>query len=108
MPNPDRKIANGRPLYTSLVHYFADDVSGNRSKSWNKHNNVYFSHANLPRELRHQEAHMHFVSTLQHTIPAEQFHAMREMIWCVCVIRSRFYFAASPYSIATHITTQCW
>ncbi|KAJ7197752.1 hypothetical protein GGX14DRAFT_573901 [Mycena pura] len=80
MPNPDRKIANGRPLYTSLVNYFADDVSGNRSKSWNKHNNVYFSHANIPRELRHQEAHTHFISTSQHTIPAEQFREVKKLI----------------------------
>ena len=27
MPNPDQKVANGLPLYTSFINYFGDDTS---------------------------------------------------------------------------------
>jgi len=75
MPNPDRKIAGGLPLYTNFINYFGDDVSRNRSKAWNKHWNSYTSHQNLPRKLLQQEFHVHFLSSSPNATIPEQLQS---------------------------------
>jgi hypothetical protein len=63
IPNKNRQIDNSEDLWTIWMPFWADDVSGARSKQYQKHINVYTFNANLPARLASQEFHIRFIST---------------------------------------------
>ncbi|KAJ7185109.1 hypothetical protein GGX14DRAFT_538239 [Mycena pura] len=81
MPNKLRDLVeDDENLLVVMVMPWADDVSGNKSKQYNKHMNMYAQNGCLPGRLLQQEFHMHFVSTSPHASSAEQFAALRDHV----------------------------
>ncbi|OXB36206.1 hypothetical protein J007_04064 [Cryptococcus neoformans] len=63
-----------------FVSLWADDVSGNRSKQYNKHVNIYMQNTNLPAKLLNQDHFINFISTSQHASWAEQMAEILKII----------------------------
>ncbi|KAJ6586682.1 hypothetical protein B0H10DRAFT_1733084, partial [Mycena sp. CBHHK59/15] len=78
MPNPVRKIAQGRPVFSVRIIPWSDDVSGNVSKQYNPHVNIYMANANLSHRKVSQEYFVRFCSTSPHASSGEQFEALSE------------------------------
>ena len=74
--HPVRAVANGRPAFTLYATTWSDDVSGNISKQYNAHTNMYLANLNLPHEKLQQEFFVRFHSTSQHASSSEQFCAL--------------------------------
>ncbi|KZT50728.1 hypothetical protein CALCODRAFT_535658 [Calocera cornea HHB12733] len=72
--------AEGRCVYAIPIMVWADDVSGNVSKQWNKHLCVTFSNLALPRQQLEQECNIHFVGTSTHTSSLELMEGLVRMI----------------------------
>ncbi|CUA75357.1 putative membrane protein ycf78 [Rhizoctonia solani] len=80
MPHPLRHSAGSRPVYAIPIMVFIDDVSGNLSTQWNKHNSAYMSNGTLPREELNSEYHVRYVTTSPHASPLELMRGVRESI----------------------------
>lgn len=78
MPNPIREVAEGRPAFTLRIMPWCDDVSGNVSKQYNAHTNIYTTNSNIPHRKLSQEYFVRFCSTSQHASSLEQFEALSE------------------------------
>ncbi|TFY58537.1 hypothetical protein EVG20_g8108 [Dentipellis fragilis] len=78
MPHPTRAIANGRPVFTLFLIPWSDDVSGNVSKQYNAHLNVYLVNGNIPHRYLAQEYFVRFCATSPHASALEQMNAVRQ------------------------------
>ncbi|TFY66993.1 hypothetical protein EVJ58_g1912 [Rhodofomes roseus] len=104
MPHPTRKIAQGRATYTVKVMGWSDDVSGNKTKQYNAHTNVYVANVNLPHRKLQQEYFIRFCSTSQNATSSEQMEAfcndMGPDKWHVaydCVLGEEVLFRLIPH-----------
>ncbi|KAJ6602335.1 hypothetical protein B0H10DRAFT_2167291 [Mycena sp. CBHHK59/15] len=70
--------AKGRPVFSVRIIPWSDDVSGNVSKQYNPHMNVYMANANLLHRKVLQEYFVRFCSTSPHASSGEQFEALAE------------------------------
>ncbi|KAJ7902860.1 hypothetical protein B0H14DRAFT_2329467 [Mycena olivaceomarginata] len=81
MPNEMRKlVADDEDLFVIMAAPWADDVSGNKSKQYNKHMNMYTGNGCLPGRLLQQEFHVHYISSSPNASSAEQFSAFRDHV----------------------------
>ncbi|TCD64244.1 hypothetical protein EIP91_004346, partial [Steccherinum ochraceum] len=74
MPHPERD-PHGCPKFTTFASIWSDDVSGNKTKMYNPHTNVYVANLNLPHRNLQQEYFVRFVSTSPHASSSEQLEA---------------------------------
>ncbi|KAH9912209.1 uncharacterized protein B0H18DRAFT_942872 [Fomitopsis serialis] len=74
--HPVRAKAANRPTFTVRLMAWCDDVSGNKTKQYNAHTNVYVANINLPHEKLKQEYFVRFCSTSQHASSAEQLEGL--------------------------------
>ncbi|KAL0064675.1 hypothetical protein AAF712_008373 [Marasmius tenuissimus] len=80
IPNVNRQIDDGEDLFTSWWAPWSDDVSGARSKQYQKHINIYGHHINLPGRLLQQQFHVRPISSSPHAGSLEQFKPIVQQV----------------------------
>ncbi|KAJ3924864.1 MAG: hypothetical protein NXY57DRAFT_968859 [Lentinula lateritia] len=76
MPHALRVKAKSKPLFRMRIMPWSDDVSGNVSKQYNAHTNIYAVSLNLPHKKLSQEFFVRFCSTSANASSSEQFTAL--------------------------------
>jgi hypothetical protein len=79
LPHPLRLKAHGRPVYSIPFIVFQDDVSGARTKQYNKHNVCYMSNAALPRTELNKTSNIRFVGSSTTCAPLEMMEGLTTM-----------------------------
>ncbi|KAK7463484.1 hypothetical protein VKT23_006832 [Stygiomarasmius scandens] len=80
MPNRFRELDEDEDHFTVWMPVWADDVSGARSKQYQKHVNVYMCNGSLPGKLVQQEFHVHFVGTSPHVSAPEMLGSVMAQV----------------------------
>ncbi|KAF7294511.1 hypothetical protein MKEN_01443800 [Mycena kentingensis (nom. inval.)] len=80
MPNPGRKLGGNRDLYVLGLSVWIDDVSGNKSKQYNKFLVMVMQNTAIPGRLLKQEFHVHFLGASQHVTTAELCAVLRDYV----------------------------
>ncbi|KAJ7108898.1 hypothetical protein C8R43DRAFT_1139825 [Mycena crocata] len=86
-----------------LVDTMADDVSGARSKQYQKHLNIYTANANLPGQLLQQEYNVRFISTSPHAGSLEQLKVVVNHVKSTHVQPIRTYDADTSRPCGVHL-----
>jgi hypothetical protein len=76
--HPLRDKADGRPVFNIRLSVWTDDVSGNTSKQYNPHMNMYLANQNIPHKYLVQEYFVRFVSTSPHASSSELFQGLQK------------------------------
>lgn len=75
-----RALAKGSRVYAFPIWLYCDDMSGNMSKKWNKHNSFLFTAAGLPRSQVHLEYNVHFLCTSNLAPPLEMLDGIVDQL----------------------------
>lgn len=78
LTHPLRDQADGRPVFNIRLSVWTDDVSGNTSKQYNPHMNMYLSNQNIPHRYLVQEYFVRFVTTSPHASSSELFQGLQK------------------------------
>ena len=76
--HPLHDKAAGKPVFNIHLSVWTDDVSGNMSKQYNPHMNMYLSNQNIPHKYLVQEYFVRFVTTSPHASSSELFHGLQK------------------------------
>ncbi|KAF8146201.1 hypothetical protein K438DRAFT_1628649 [Mycena galopus ATCC 62051] len=81
MPNPLQELTGSDDLYVIMLPMWADNVSGNKSKQYNKHMNMYRWRTPIYQvSFYSRSIFVRFVSTSSHVGSPEQFSAIKKQI----------------------------